>query len=109
MAISRTSALMGIALIGGLALSACSSTPPSPPDNSMPPPIDCGASALSGRTGQPVTGSTAQDVRVGGEPVRSQGSVRVIGPGDMVTQDYRENRLNLEVSAAGSLVRATCG
>ncbi|SDG65482.1 I78 family peptidase inhibitor [Pelagibacterium luteolum] len=109
MFISKKSALVSFALVGTLALGACSSTPPTPPSNSMPPPVDCGASGLSSRTGQPVTGSTAQDVRVGGEEVRSQGSVRVIGPGDMVTQDFREDRLNLEVSATGSLVRAYCG
>lgn len=98
----------GVALVSVIALAACSSTPTMPPDSSMPPPVDCGASALSGLTGQQVTGTTAQDVRVGGQEVRSAGSVRVIGPGQAVTQDFRPDRLNLEVSAAGSLVRAYC-
>lgn len=98
----------GVALTAVIALSACSNTPAPPPDSSMPPPVDCGASALANRTGQEVTGTTAQDVRVGGEAVRSSGTVRVIGPGQAVTQDYRPDRLNLEVSAAGSLVRAYC-
>jgi hypothetical protein len=43
-----------------------------------------------------------------GVPVQSQGLVRVIAPGQAVTQDYRENRLNLETDASGNLVRANC-
>lgn len=95
------------AIAGTLTLAACS-TSATPPITSMPPPVDCGATALSGMAGQPVTGTTSQDVRVGGQPVQSQGSVRVISPGMAVTQDYREDRLNLEVSAARTLVRAYC-
>lgn len=108
MARSRKIFAPGIALTAVIALAACTSTPAPPPDTSMPPPVDCGANALSNRTGHQVTGTTAQDVRVGGEAVRSGGTVRVIGPGQAVTQDYRPDRLNLEVSAAGSLVRAYC-
>lgn len=98
-----------MALVAAAALSACSSTPAAPPDTSMPPPVDCGAATLSGKIGQQVTGSTPQDVRIGGEPVRMQGAVRVISPGQPVTQDYSASRLNLEVTGGGTLIRATCG
>lgn len=70
---------------------------------------DCGAAALQASIGKSVVGTTAQDVKVGGAPVQSKGVVRVIMPGDMVTQDFSEDRLNLEVDAAGNLVRAACG
>lgn len=99
--------LGGLALVATVALAGCSSTV-TPPSTSMPPPIDCGAQALAGKTGQPVIGSTAQDVRVGGEAVNAAGTVRVITPGMAVTQDFRPDRLNLEVDASGNLVRAYC-
>ncbi len=104
---TRSSALAGFALVSALALAGCSSTT-NPPDTSMPPPVDCGAQALSGKTGQSVVGSTAQDVRVGGESIAVPGSIRVITPGMAVTQDFRADRLNLEVDASGNLVRAYC-
>jgi hypothetical protein len=93
-------------LAATLALAGCTNAarPTVPPA----PPADCGAAALQGSIGQRVTGTTAADVRVGGVPVQSQGLVRVIAPGQAVTQDYRENRLNLETDASGNLVRANC-
>ncbi|UYQ70465.1 I78 family peptidase inhibitor [Pelagibacterium flavum] len=99
--------LGGLALATSIALAGCSTTV-TPPDTSMPPPVDCGAQALAGKTGESVIGSTAQDVRVGGEPINAPGTVRVITPGMAVTQDFRPDRLNLEVDAAGNLVRAYC-
>ncbi|WP_417581689.1 I78 family peptidase inhibitor [Pelagibacterium sp.] len=97
----------GLALASSLLLAACSSTT-TPPSTSMPPPIDCGAQSLSGKIGQQVIGSTAQDVRIGGQPINSAGTVRVIRPGMPVTQDYRPDRLNLEVDASNTLLRASC-
>lgn len=35
--------------------------------------------------------------------------VRVIKPGDAVVDDYNEGRLNLEVDATNSIIRAKCG
>ena len=102
------SSVVGLAIAATVALAGCSSTA-SPPDTSMPPPLDCGADALSGMTGQSVVGSTAQDVRVGGQAIAVPGAIRVIAPGQPVTQDFRTDRLNLEVDASGNLVRAYCG
>lgn len=102
-----SSALAGLALAASVALAGCSSTT-TPPDTSMPPPIDCGADALAGKTGQSVVGSTAQDVRVGGQSIAVPGALRVIKPGQAVTMDFRHDRLNLEVDASGNLVRAHC-
>ena len=36
-------------------------------------------------------------------------TVRVKRPGEMVTMDYREDRLTLELDAAGKVVSARCG
>ena len=103
----RTGSL-GLALVAALGVGACSSTS-TPPDTSMPPPLDCGAQALAGKVGQPVSGSTAGDLRIGGESVQTTGSVRVISPGQPVTQDFRQDRLNVEVDDSGAMIRAFCG
>lgn len=73
-----------------------------------PPPADCGAAALQGKTGQPVSGQTATDLTVGGESVQSRGTVRVVAPGQPVTMDFREDRLTIETDASGNLVSARC-
>ncbi|MEP7453886.1 I78 family peptidase inhibitor [Phyllobacterium sp. SB3] len=36
-------------------------------------------------------------------------TIRRISPGDMVTQDYRQDRLTTEVDDHGIVTRATCG
>jgi len=36
-------------------------------------------------------------------------SVRVIKPGDLVTQDFRSDRLNLDVDAGNIITAARCG
>ncbi|MHA6692713.1 I78 family peptidase inhibitor [Devosia sp. A449] len=95
------------ALAAALILTGCTNM--APPAAQLPPPSDCGASLRQDKAGQPVTGSTAADVQIGGVAVQSKGEVRVIAPGQAVIQNYLEERLNLETDAAGNLVRATCG
>ncbi|WP_420861560.1 I78 family peptidase inhibitor [Algirhabdus cladophorae] len=34
---------------------------------------------------------------------------RIIRPGDLVTQDYRPQRLNIHLDAAGTVIRLSCG
>lgn len=97
----------GSVLCVALVLVGCTNA--ASPMGQGPTPDDCGASLLQDRLGEPVTGSSATDARVGGVPVRSKGDVRVISPGQAVIQNYSESRLNLEVDAAGNLVRAGCG
>lgn len=102
----NTKTLAAGAIVTSLALAGCTATGgatgPEQPAN------DCGAAALQDKIGQPVTGTTAADVRVGGEPVQSLGSVRVVGPNDQMTMDFREDRLTIETDAAGNLVSARC-
>lgn len=91
-------------LVAGLALSGCTATA----GGGTTPSADCGAAALAGKTGQPVAGQTAADLTVGGEPVQSRGTVRVVAPGQPVTMDFREDRLTIETDASGNLVSARC-
>ncbi|CAN7249917.1 I78 family peptidase inhibitor [Devosia sp. LjRoot16] len=96
-----------VGLVAILVLSGCASTS-RPPVHSLPV-ADCGASEVKTLIGQPVTGKSASDVRIGNNPVRSKGDVRVIAPGQAVIQNYSEGRLNLETDTSGRLLRATCG
>lgn len=91
-------------LFAGLALAGCTVSA----GGGSTPPADCGAAALAGKTGQPVTGQTAADLRIGGEPVQSRGNVRVLAPGQPATMDFRPDRLTIETDANGNLVRAQC-
>lgn len=91
----------------GLALAGCSASGGGSGAGTAPP-ADCGAAALQGRVGQPVSGTTAQTLRVGGEPAASRGNVRVVAPGQAVTMDFNPDRLTIETDAAGNLVRAQC-
>lgn len=52
-----------------------------------------------------------KSAEVGAEALRLSGAtaLRWIAPGTMVTMDYREDRLNLRVDAAGKIVKVDCG
>ena len=72
------------------------------------PTENCGAAALQDKIGQPVTGETAINLRVGGEPVQSSGTVRVLAPGDAATMDFSPERLTIETDSVGNLISAKC-
>ena len=60
----------------------------------------CGASGLQVLVGQPAS-------RL--ETMRFSQPLRVINPGQMVTMDYIEARLNISVDEAGRISRVSCG
>lgn len=66
----------------------------------------CGARDLRGFVGQPrsaVEGVTL--VGAGGAPV----PLRIIAPGDAVTEDFNPARVNIRTDAAGRIVAVDCG
>ena len=76
------------------ALAGCKSeTPPSGDDTADL----CGAAALQDRVGQPVS-AFAFDA-----------DARIIAPDTAVTQDFRPERLNVELDGDGIITRITCG
>ena len=89
-------------IAGALALTACYEDRPTP----LPgPPQACEPSRAQfavGRNAGP---------RVVNQAQRRSGAatVRVIGPNDAVTMDFRPDRLNLETNARGRIVRVRCG
>ncbi len=53
----------------------------------------------------------ARSDKLGARALRLSGATaqRWIGPGAMVTMDYRENRINLRVDPDGKVVKVDCG
>lgn len=97
------------ALIAVLSLAACVETAPTlppidagnPAPNPVPPAADtCGAAGLQVLKGQSVALFESQ--------ARS-GPSRVLRPGQPMTMDYNEARVNVEVDNQGRITRAFCG
>jgi hypothetical protein len=86
---------------------ACAAVPPE-----EEPPVEvgnsgyrCGVQGLQDLVGRPATSE------LGTEALRRSGSrtLRWIRPGDAVTMDYREDRLNVRLDAANRVEGFTCG
>ena len=65
----------------------------------------CDGSRAQALVGRPAT------AELGAEALRLTGSraLRWIRPGDMVTMDYREDRLNIHLDAQNRVARLQCG
>jgi hypothetical protein len=96
-----------IRILGALLMTttACTAVPPG-----EEPPREVGAGActvtgLGDLVGQPATSE------LGGEALRRSGArtLRWIRPGDAVTMDYREDRLNVHLDAENRVERFQCG
>ena len=92
----RQTALL-LTLSAGL-LAACEPVPvqPEPPVEAPDP---CGAEGYQGLIGQP------RDVL---ERMNFPLNTRVIGPEDMVTADFRPERLNIEYAPNGRISKVSC-
>ncbi len=110
-----------IALVAGIALMACSPstepTPAAPVEPTATAPVEP-APPVSTPATDPAMADTcnmAQYTALIGKPVTDAGvpaagpSVRIIKPGDQVTMDFSEARLNIDVDAAGVITGMRCG
>jgi hypothetical protein len=91
--------IAGAALLGAGCIPHPQSTPVPPEDAA------CNAAAaqeLVGRVGSPALAGEAQ--RLAGA-----GTVRFLRPGQIVTMEYRADRLNLHVGADNRVERIVCG
>jgi hypothetical protein len=94
-----------------LLLSACAvePLPVSEPAAPVPPPpeavAECKADSAQRFVGQPLTPSTPEAARL----ATGSRTVRVIGPNQAVTMDFRTDRLNLKTDPKQVVTEATCG
>ncbi|MCZ4259302.1 I78 family peptidase inhibitor [Limimaricola sp. G21655-S1] len=90
-------------LILPLLLAACAAYPPAPEPVPSPPaaePGACGAAERQRLVGAPVTALERELIL---------GPVRIIRPGDVVTMDFRPDRINFEIDALERIARVYCG
>ena len=84
---------MKVSLLATVAMAACLIPGPSEAG-------DCYASGLQSLVGQPATNLALMDL---------PSPVRIIHPGDIVTFDYRVERLNIHIDENGQISRVVCG
>ena len=99
------------ATIGGLAIMtmACAAVPPE--DGSIEPPREVGASGECNAEGLDNLIGRARTEELGAEALRRSGAraLRWIRPGDAVTMDFRQDRLNISLDAQNRVERLHCG
>lgn len=74
------------------------------------PPADAVGARCNAAKAQKLVGRS-KSAEAATEALRLSGArtLRWIAPGQMVTMDYREDRLNLRVDPAGKVVKVDCG
>lgn len=88
-------------------LAACQTeAQPEPPKPGLPEaaeglvgPDNCGMADYADLLGQPEDAA----------PQSEDGLIRVLHPGDMMTMDHRENRLNIHIGPDGLISQLRCG
>ena len=95
----RIPLLFTMLAVGGLA--ACA-TPPTP---EPAPPMSCNLTPAQDYIGKRAIYSVTEGARA----AAGANSVRVLGPGDVATMDYRGDRLNIMVDGDRVITRFTCG
>ncbi len=81
------------------ALMACTPTAEPPPEP-LPPTGSCGAVGLQGLLGQPDTVLRT---------MKFAGPTRISYPGQAVTMDYSDSRLNITINTGNRIEAVTCG
>ena len=91
---------MRLAILGLLALAACSGASPPQKGTAMQNEMICGAQGLAHLVGQPADSFDFGTLDV---------DVRILPPGSMMTMDHRPDRLNVDLDDAGVITRLWCG
>lgn len=102
-------------IVAAIALSACASAPPPPPPPAPPPPVVqapppaplpvCDAAGAQFAVGQGATPALEAAVR----HRANAAAVRLLKPGQMVTQEFDASRVNLELDARNRVKAVRCG
>ena len=92
--------------LAAILLTACTATSPPMSDPNPPQPMGCNADAAKPNAiGKVATTDVVDRAR------RDAGAqmARVLKPGQMVTMEYREGRLNIDVDEANVITNLRCG
>lgn len=101
MGLVRCAVMLGMAVLAGCAMRDMEpGNPGAASEPHDPLPQDCGAARLAGWVGQPVAAVDEQYLPV---------TVRVLAPGDPVTEDFSAARLNILLDGAGRITEFRCG
>jgi hypothetical protein len=85
-------------------LAACATTPP-PDGGPYPPQRMCNAEAARAAIGREATPDVVERARIdAGADI-----ARVLRPGQVVTMEYREGRLNIDVNERNAIIGLRCG
>lgn len=98
-----TMRLLIVAVLGG-----CAQTAPPPTDDAAAFNRSlggCRAGPVATLVGKRVTPALLAEAKALSHSIR----VRTIAPGDLVSMDFRGDRLNIETNAAGRVVNMRCG
>ena len=94
-------------VLAGLLTMGCATVPPEDPDQV---PVHGTGKTCNAAPAQGLVGKTMSDaVRADALRLTGAGAVRVIPEGGMVTMDYREDRVNLELDGQNRVTRVRCG
>ncbi|MBD8493013.1 I78 family peptidase inhibitor [Pseudomonas syringae] len=111
-------ATLGFVAVTSL-LAGCSSTSAPAPATEAPRTAEAATTAVSGPAGDGRCDASGAQAAVGKQAtfellnqVRTQSGAmdaRILGPNDMVTLEYRSERVNVNTDAAGKVIRVNCG
>lgn len=87
----------------------CAPVPPAP-ESSETFPVQGTGRLCNAAKAQPLVGK-ARSAKLGADALRlsGAGTLRWLRPGDIVTMEYREDRLNIELDAKGLVKAIRCG
>ncbi|WP_395611545.1 I78 family peptidase inhibitor [Allosphingosinicella sp.] len=95
-------------LLGGLILLSAGCVPPPRGDPVPPLPpehVECNAAAVQGLVGRQESSELAAEA----QRLSGARAVRVLRPGQMITIEYRADRLNIRVDTQQKVLAVTCG
>ena len=105
------SASLGLVIAASL-LAGCSSGPQSSSSESSPsaPVAEAGLTRCDAAAAQFAVGQSASAALLAQAKSKAGAQdARFIGPNDMVTLEYRSDRINLNTDASGKVARVNCG
>lgn len=96
----------GILALGLAACASASNDPPAASANPGPPPADdkCNSRLVANLVGQPWNDSMLAQVKL----AIGHDTIRVVRPGQPVTMDFREDRLNIDIGEDGKVAALRC-